>query len=124
MKIKGWEKLSGITYKRLTIVNPVHNSDETKYTADILNFNKPDRPVWRLAVLTDKHKFRQSSTDFFVTIRGEGAMSTQCIVSRAMMLKLSDFRQVFEGLVDEILMMEERVTHPHGGASAGNINYV
>ena len=109
MKIKGWEKISGITYKGLTIVNPIHNADETKYTADILNFNKPDRPVWRLAVLTDNHKFRASSTDFFVTIRGEHKMSTQSIVSRAMMLKLSDFRQVFERLVDEILMMEERL---------------
>jgi hypothetical protein len=109
MKIKGWEKLSGITYKGLTIVNPIHNADETKYTADILNFNKPGRPMWRLAVLTDKHRFRNLSNNFFVTIRGENQMSSQTIVSKEMILKLSDFRGVFERLVDEILMMEERL---------------
>lgn len=109
MKIKGWEKLSGITYKGLTIVNPIHNADETKYTADILNFNKPDRPLWRLAVLTDRYRFRNPSNNFFVTVRGENKISTQTTVSKEMMLKLSDFIGVFEGLVDEILMMEEKL---------------
>ena len=108
MKIKGWEKLSGITYKGLTIVNPVHNAEETKYTTDIINFNKPDKPIWKLKVLTNNHKFRMGSTDFFVTIEGENRMSSQTIVSKAMMLKLSSFRGVFEDLVDEILMMEEK----------------
>lgn len=130
MKIKGWEKLSGITYKGLTIVNPIHNADETKYTTQIINFNRPDKPIWKLKVLTNNHKFRMGSTDFFVSIEGENRMSTQTIVSRAMMLKLSNFRQVFEGMVDEILMMEEKLasTISHrinsGGASSGIINMV
>lgn len=130
MKIKGWEKLSGITYKGLTIVNPIHNAEETKYTTQIINFNRPDKPIWKLKVLTNNHKFRMGSTDFFVSIEGENRMSTQTIVSRAMMLKLSDFRMVFEGLVDEILMMEEKLvsTISHringGGASSGIVNMV
>lgn len=110
MKIKGWEKISGITYKGLTIVNPIHNADETKYTADILNFNKPDRPIWRLAVLTDKHRFRNLSNNFFVTIRGENKLSTQTTASISNMMKISSFRQIFEVLVDEILIMEEKLT--------------
>ena len=108
MKIKGWEKLSGITYKGLCIVNPIHNADETRYTADIINLNKSNKPKWKLKVLTDKHRFRTESTDFFVLIEGEKNLSSQTIVSRAMMLKLSSFRGVFEDLVDEILMMEDK----------------
>ena len=108
MKIKGWEKLSGITYKGLCIVNPIHNADETSYQTDIINLNKSHRPKWRLKVLTDTHKFRMGSTDFFVSIEGENKMSSQTIVSRAVMLKLSGFRRVFEELVDEILMMEDK----------------
>ena len=108
MKIKGWEKLSGITYKGLCIVNPIHNADETSYETDIINLNKSHKPKWKLKVLTDNHKFRMGSTDFFVTIEGEDKMSSQTIVSRAMMLKLSSFRGVFENLVDEILMMEDK----------------
>lgn len=110
MKIKGWEKLSGITYKGLTIVNPIHNADETKYTADIINFNKPDKPLWRLGVLTDNHRFRKSnSKDFFITIRGEGRTTTARIISKEMMMKLSMFRIVFEDLVDEMLAIEDRL---------------
>ena len=130
MKIKGWEKLSGITYKGLTIVNPIHNAEETKYTTDIINFNRPDKPIWKLKVLTNNHKFRIGSTDFFVTIEGENRMSSQTIVSKAMMLKLSSFRGVFEDLVDEILMMEEKlaskITHQinSGGVSSGIISKV
>ncbi len=41
MKIKGWEKISGYTYKGYTIVNPIHNADETMYEATILNLNLP-----------------------------------------------------------------------------------
>lgn len=108
MKIKGWEKLSGITYKGLCIVNPIHNADETSYQTDIINLNKSHRPKWRLKVLTDTHKFRKGSTDFFVSIEGENKMSSQTIVSKAVMLKLSGFRRVFEELVDEILMMEDK----------------
>lgn len=130
MKIKGWEKLSGITYKGLCIVNPIHNADETSYETDIINLNKSHKPKWKLKVLTDNHKFRMGSTDFFVTIEGEDKMSSQTIVSRAMMLKLSSFRGVFENLVDEILMMEEKlaskITHQinSGGASSGIISNV
>jgi hypothetical protein len=58
MKIKGWEKISGYTYKGYTIVNPIHNADETSYQATILNLNLPQKPKWELSVLTPAHKFR------------------------------------------------------------------
>jgi hypothetical protein len=51
MKIKGWEKISGYTYKGYTIVNPIHNADETMYGATILNLNLPQKPKWHLELM-------------------------------------------------------------------------
>ena len=62
MKIKGWDKISGYTYKGMCIVNPIHNADETKYYATILNLNLPQKPKWELSVLTDKHRFKQDNS--------------------------------------------------------------
>jgi hypothetical protein len=33
MKIKGWEKISGFTYKGYCIVNPIHDANEEGYFA-------------------------------------------------------------------------------------------
>lgn len=108
MKIKGWEKLSGITYKGLCIVNPIHNANETQYIIDIINLNKPYKPKWRLDVVTDNHISNPTSTDFLISVEGEFKIKYKVIVSRAMMLKISDFRGVFEDLVDEMLLKEEK----------------
>ena len=37
MKIKGWEKLNGITYKGYCILNPIHNAMDTHYLADVMD---------------------------------------------------------------------------------------
>jgi len=108
MKIKGWEKLSGITYKGLCIINPIHNTNETNYIIDIINLNKPYKPKWRLDVSTDNHILNPNSTDFSISVEGEFKIKYKVIVSRAMMLKISDFRRVFEDLVDEMLIKEEK----------------
>jgi hypothetical protein len=46
MKIKGWEKISGLTYKGYCIVNPIHNAGEEVYYATILNLNEVYKPKW------------------------------------------------------------------------------
>lgn len=121
MKIKGWEKLSGITYKGLCIVNPIHNASETQYIIDIINLNKPYKPKWRLDVVTDNHISNPNSTNFLISVEGEFKISYRMIVSRAMMLKISDFRRVFEDLVDEMLLKEEKfisnITHRINGGT-------
>ena len=72
MKIKGWDKISGYTYKGWCIVNPIHNADETKYMADVLNLNLPQKPKWELSVLVPGYKFKTATDkEFDVMIWGE-----------------------------------------------------
>ena len=40
MRIKGWEKISGYTYKGYSIVNPIHDAIEEGYFATVLNLNQ------------------------------------------------------------------------------------
>ena len=51
MKIKGWEKISGFTYKGFCIVNPIHNANEDTYYATILNLNHQHKPKWDMILL-------------------------------------------------------------------------
>ena len=46
MKIKGWEKISGFTYKGYCIVNPIHDANEEGYFATVLNLNQVYKPKW------------------------------------------------------------------------------
>ena len=45
MKITGWEKISGLTYKGFSIVNPIHDANQEIYYATILNLN-PKQTRW------------------------------------------------------------------------------
>lgn len=105
MKIKGWEKISGYTYKGYTIVNPIHNANETKYEATILNLNLPQKPKWELSVLTPKHKFKQDN-DFSIILRDDENRSTINTIDKVCMASISIFRQTFEEMVDKILVMQ------------------
>ena len=107
MKIRGWEKISGLTYKGLTIVNPIHNADETKYMADVLNLNLPQKPKWELVVLTTENKFRAVVDDMFhIMLWDEDKFSSRKTVSRNMMKSIKNFRMMVEDLIDEILSLQ------------------
>jgi hypothetical protein len=104
MKIHGWEKISGLTYKGLSIVNPIHNADETKYMADVLNLNLPHKPKWELYVLVPGHKWKAVDDDMFhIMLWDEDRFSSRKIVSRDMMKSIKNFRMMFEDLIDEML---------------------
>ena len=105
MKIKGWEKISGYTYKGYTIVNPIHNADETMYEATILNLNLPQKPKWELNVLTPKHKWKQDDV-FSIIVRDDENRSTINTIDKVCMASISIFRQTFEEMVDKILAMQ------------------
>ena len=110
MKIKGWEKISGFTYKGCTIVNPMHNANETKYEATILNLNLPQKPKWELSVLTPQHKFilGENTSDgiFFISMWDDNKFSSSRKMTAQMMNSISNFRQTFEEMVDEILKIQ------------------
>ena len=105
MKIKGWEKISGFTYKGYSIVNPIHNADETSYEATILNLNLPYKPKWELTVLTPEHKFKGYDDTFSIIVRDDENRSTINSVDKVRMASISIFRQTFEEMIDKLLAM-------------------
>jgi hypothetical protein len=120
MKIKGWEKLSGITYKGYCIVNPIHNADETSYEATILNLNSPQKPKWELTVLTPAHKFKGYDGTFSIIVRDDENRSTINSVDKVCMASISIFRQTFEEMIDKLLGM--RLTTAGVTASSHSIH--
>jgi hypothetical protein len=126
MKIKGWEKLSGITYKGYCIVNPIHNAHETKYEATILNLNLPQKPKWELSVLTPQHKFivGENTADgiFFISMWDDNKFSASRKMNKQMMKSISNFRQTFEDMVDE--MLSRQITSaPRSHSIVNNSSY-
>jgi hypothetical protein len=104
MKIKGWEKISGYTYKGYTIVNPIHNAEETSYEATILNLNLPQKPKWELSVLTPKHKWKQDD-DFSIILRDDENRSTINTLHKERMQSIVYFRCTVEEMIDKMLGM-------------------
>lgn len=119
MKIKGWEKISGFTYKGFTIVNPIHNADETKYMATILNLNLPQKPKWEISVLTPQHKFKSDDT-FSILMKDDENRSTINSVDKQRMASISIFRNTFEEMIDKLLSM--RLTTAGVTASSHSIH--
>ena len=127
MKIKGWEKISGYTYKGYCIVNPIHNANETKYEATVLNLNLPQKPKWELSVLTPQHKFivGENTADgiFYIMLWDENNLHTNTTMTNQMMRSISNFRQTYEQLVDKMLSLQ-LTSAPTGRSSSLNTGIV
>ena len=120
MKIKGWEKISGFTYKGFAIVNPIHNAGETKYMADVLDLNQSHKPKWELNVLTPNHKWKAVNDDtFHIMLWDEDKFSSRKEVDKDMISSLHSFRIIFEELVDEILHFRLTMTPSSNSFMAG-----
>jgi hypothetical protein len=100
MKIKGWEKISGFTYKGYCIVNPIHDAIEEGYFATILNLNEVSKPKWDIELTSNNNtgviKFRILDS------------VTQLLLAKSHLTKtnihtLQKFREQYEMLVDDIL---------------------
>jgi hypothetical protein len=128
MKIKGWEKLSGITYKGYCIVNPIHNAHETKYEATILNLNLPYKPKWELSVLTPQHKFivGENTADgiFFISMWDDNKFSASRKMNKQMMKSISNFRQTFEEMIDEMLSRQITSAPISHSLNSGIVNHI
>ena len=127
MKIKGWEKISGFTYKGYTIVNPMHNAQETKYEATVLNLNLPQKPKWELVVLTPTFKFKDDGT-FSIILRDENKLHTSDTMTKQMMRSISHFRQTYEQLIDGMLSLELQLlsapTYSSHSLNTGIVNHI
>jgi len=100
MKIKGWEKISGYTYKGYSIVNPIHDAIEEGYFATVLNLNQVYKPKWDIELTTN-------DTTGVITFRILDNV-TQHLLAKSHLTKpnietLQKFREQYEMLVDDIL---------------------
>ena len=122
MKIKGWEKISGLTYKGFSIVNPIHNANEDTYYATILNLNHQHKPKWDITL----SEYAVKGVVKFSILDNE----SQHLLAKAHLTKVNietpqKFREQYEMLVDDILE-EARSYLKKGttGPSQGIINQV
>ena len=122
MKITGWEKISGYTYKGFCIVNPIHNANEDIYFATILNLNHEHKPKWDITL----SEYAVKGVVKFSILDNE----SQHLLAKAHLTKVNietpqKFREQYEMLVDDILE-EARSYLKKGttGPSQGIINQV
>jgi hypothetical protein len=125
MKIKGWEKISGFTYKGYSIVNPMHNANEDVYYATILNLNHSNKQKWDIELT-----FRQTGR---ITFRILDNITTLLLakshLTKPKIETLKQFREQYEMLVDDILESVQsytatKVTKNINGGTTGIINQV
>ena len=122
MKITGWEKINGYTYKGFCIVNPIHNANEDTYFATILNLNHEHRPKWDMTLSAYAVKG-------VITFRILDSV-TQHLLAKAHLTKVNietpqKFREQYEMLVDDILEEAQSYTKTGTtGPSQGIINQV
>ena len=126
MKIKGWEKISGLTYKGYSIVNPMHDANEEVYYATVLNLNHQQKPKWDITLVTN-------NTTGVITFRIKDNV-TQHLMAKSHLTKtnietLKQFREQYEMLVDDILeevqsYTASKVTKNINGGTTGIINQV
>jgi hypothetical protein len=104
MKIKGWEKISGFTYKGYCIVNPIHDANEEGYFATILNLNQVPQPKWEIELTINNStgviKFRILDS------------VTQHPLAKVHLTKtnietLQQFREQYEMLIEDILILNK-----------------
>ena len=125
MKIKGWKKISGFTYKGYCIVNPIHDANEEGYFATVLNLNQVYRPKWDITLSA----YAVKGVVIFSILDNV----TQHLLAKSHLTKtnidtLQKFREQYEMLVDDILeeaqsYVKKATTNINGGTT-GIINQV
>jgi hypothetical protein len=114
MKIIGWEKLKGITYKGYSITNPMVNAIHTQYIADVLDISKSYKMELRLD--TDAG-FRDSSYVLTISDRLNNVVVKR-IVDFEMLKRISSFRMVYEYCIEDYIREVDK------GVSLGNATNV
>ena len=125
MKIKGWEKIHGYTYKGYCMVNPIHNAGEDTYYATILDLNHVVSSKWDITLSIN-------DTTGVINFRIKDN-ATQRLMAKSHLTKtnidtLQKFRVEYEMLVDDILEQRQsyvkNVTRNINSGSTGIINRV
>ncbi len=123
MKIQGWEKISGFTYKGYSIINPIHDANEEVYYATILDLNHVVSSKWDMILKT-------TNGSDIITFRIEDSLTKHLMATSGLTKEnirtLQKFRVEYELLIDDILetTILSKVTRNINGGTAGIINQV
>lgn len=104
MKIKGWEKLNGITYKGYCILNPMHNAIYTQYIADVMDLTTKSKMFLRLDMEAgfDNNSFMLKLEDT------KNKVIVNRILNLAMLQSISNFRMMFEMCIEDYITEVEK----------------
>ena len=122
MKIKGWEKISGLTYKGFSIVNPIHDANQEIYYATILNLNHQHKPKWDIILYKKKDVIL-----FRILDNITNHLLAKAHLTNPNIETLQQFREQYEMLIDDILEEAQSYTKTKTGTtgpSQGIINQV
>ena len=110
MKIKGWEKLNGITYKGYSILNPIYNAPQTQYIADIMFIETNQRMSLHLDM--DAH----FNEPYILKIQDlKNRITIQRKLNFEMLKSISNFRVIFEMCIEDYLKEAEAIwTNQYG----------
>lgn len=107
MKIKGWEKISGITYKDYCMVNPIHNAQQTVYYADVINLITKDKLGLQLEmeeVFQPVDKYNRVREYFTLILKDVPRnIKIQRVVQLIHIKNISSFRQMVEMCIEDYL---------------------
>jgi hypothetical protein len=126
MKIKGWDKISGFTYKGYCIVNPIHDANEVGYFATVLNLNQVYRPKWDIELTLNNNT---GVITFRILDSATKHLMAKAHLTKTNIETLQQFREQYEMLVDDILEEAQsyaatKVTKNINGGTTGIINQV
>ena len=115
MKITGWEKLNGITYKGYSILNPIHNAMDTRYVADVMDLATKQRLSLDLET---RDGIRALGNRTLYTIKLEDKRNriiVQRVLDFEMLKSMATFRQIYEMCIEDYLKeVEESWTKQSG----------
>ena len=125
MKIKGWDKISGVTYKGYSIVNPIHNASEEVYYATIININTHTMPKWDIELIATAVK---GVIAFRIRDNATQDLLAKSHLTKTNIDSLQKFIAEYEMLVDDILEQRQsyvkNVTRNINSGSIGIISRV
>lgn len=113
MKIKGWEKLNGITYKGYCILNPIHNAVNTQYIADIMFLETKEK----LSLTLDTEAGIDSKSFMLKLDDRKNKVIVNRILNLEMLKSISTFRMVFEMCIEDYIQEVEATWTKQYGTS-------
>lgn len=99
MKITGWEKLNGITYKGYCITNPIHNAIYTQYIADIMDISTKAKMVLRL----DMEAGFDNKTCMLKLEDTKNKVFVNRVLKLEMLESISNFRMMYEMCIEDYI---------------------